>query len=206
VRIERACVAAIAVAAGLLLARPAPGEIKAGSHELAFHAGSFVGDEILDEEVDGESIELGSGLIAGASYAYNVIRDAALELRYSFSPNKIKDHDDFHAQLHLVELSGLFHINPTYGFVGYATAGGGGIFPRARHTITGTIEGEPRDIDLKNSVFFSAGLGAKIPLPLPRLFARAEARYRFIPRLIEDAEVAEPLNTIEVTFGLGRSF
>ena len=69
--------------------------------------------------------------------------------------------------------------------------------------ITGDINGQPVVLRDSNGFTANVGIGAKYNV-IDNLYVNAEARYRYLNRLVSDSN--QSLNTTETTLGIGWRF
>ena len=102
-----------------------------------------------------------------------------------------------------VDLDAVWNITPHLPIIGYVLAGAGYAWANLDSPITGDINGRPVVLRDSNGFTANIGLGVKYYV-MNNLYVNAEARYRYLNRLVSDSN--QNLNTTETTVGIGWRF
>jgi opacity protein-like surface antigen len=195
----------LAVAGALLLgAVPAMAQ-QAGHSEISVYAGSLFGDDLTKGPVTGTQPKLDDDLVVGLRYAYSFTPSLALEGSFGFNPNKVTHlvGDDIDIDVYTADINAVYNFSTGSRLTPYVTAGVGYAFANLDRPIVGTFAGQPVSIDDEEGVTANLGVGLKYDLT-DRVYARLDARYRYIDKLVDRAE--DSLNGGEITLGVGYRF
>jgi len=183
---------------------PALAEITAETFEAGVHVGWISGGDLTDTTVSGSTPELDGGLAWGCNANYNFTTNWAVEGRYTWEMSEATNTPtDTDMNVHLLDLNAVYHFNPEAQSVFYATAGLGWAFADLDNSITGTVNSVTESISDGDGFTFNVGGGVKYFMT-EKVILRGDVRYRYMNELVSAYE--EPLNTIEITGGVGYKF
>ena len=204
--IKKTSIAGMAVAGALLLgAVPVLAQEATGRSEISVYAGSLFGADLTKAPVSGTVPKLDDDFVAGLRYTYNFNPNFALEGSFGFNPNKVTHlvGDDIDIDVYTADINAVYNFPTGTRLTPYVTAGVGYAFANLDRPIVGTVGAQQVSIDDDEGVTANAGVGVKYDLT-DRLYARLDARYRYIDKLVDQVEDA--LNGAEVTLGVGYRF
>lgn len=195
---KKTSVVGLAVAGALLLgAAPTMAQHSAGSSEVSVYGGALFGDELTKGPASGTQPKLDDDLVVGLRYAYNFTENLGLEGSFGFSPNKVTHlaGDDIDIDVYTADINAVWNFATGTRLTPYVTAGVGYAFANLDRPIG--------SIDDDEGFTANAGLGVKFDFT-ERFHARLDARYRYIDKLVDQAD--DSLNGGEVTLGVGYRF
>jgi outer membrane beta-barrel protein len=201
----KASVVGMAVAGVLLAAAPAMAQDSAGTSEVSVYAGALFGDDLTKQPVSGSVPKLDDDFVAGLRYAYNFTPNFALEGSVGYNPNKVTHTvgSDIDIDVYTADLNAVWNFATGARLTPYVTAGVGYAVADLDKPLLGTVGNQSLAIDDDEGVTANAGVGLKYDLT-DHLLVRLDARYRFIDKLVNQAD--DSLNGGEVTLGLGWRF
>ncbi|MET0281125.1 MAG: porin family protein [Steroidobacteraceae bacterium] len=204
--IKKTSLVGAAVAGALLLgALPAAAQERTGTSEISVYAGALFGDDLTKAPVSGNVPKLDDDFVAGLRYAYNFTPNLALEGSFGISPNKVTGlvADDIDIDVYTADINAVYNFSTGTRLTPYVTAGVGYAFANLDRPIVGTVGSQQVAIDDDEGVTANVGVGLKYDFT-DRIFARVDARYRYVDKLVDQA--SDSLDGGEVTVGLGYRF
>jgi outer membrane beta-barrel protein len=193
-------------AVGMLAVQAVPAFAQqAGTHEAGVYAGALFGDDVTDRAISGQTPKLDDDLTFGLRYGYNITDALGIELSAGHSPNSITKvaGSDIDLDLTTLDVDAVWNFNNGTRFSPYVLAGVGYASADLDRRIQGVVAGQPVSIADDDGFTLNAGFGAKY-YATDHLFIRAEARYRYLDKVLERFD--DSLNTVETTLGVGWSF
>jgi opacity protein-like surface antigen len=103
----------------------------------------------------------------------------------------------------MVDLDGVWNVTPPFPIVAYVFAGAGYACANLDNADGGEINGRSVSLTDSNGFTANAGIGAKYYV-INNLYVDAQARYRYLDRLVSDSN--QNLNTAETTLAIGWGF
>lgn len=191
--------------AAALHGAPAAAQERSNHQEIQVYGGELFGDRITETPISGATPRLDDNVTFGARYTYHFTDTWGLQLSGGYSPGRAAHAASGSGNLGLttVDVDAVWNFTPGYRIVGYTIAGVGYARANFDQAIKGTVRGQYIGISDSNSFTANAGIGAKYYLT-SNLFVDAEARYRYLNRLV--SHYGQGLNTVETTVGLGWRF
>jgi len=197
----------LAAILGALMIGTAPAEAQIQPHKSEIHvyAGELFGDDLSDKAVSGRKPKLDDDLTYGVRYGYDFTESWGLEVSGGYSASTAKDvpGGDTNFNLGILDVDAVWHFTPRARVVGYLIGGAGYAIGNLDHRIGGTVAGTPVSIGGDSGFTLNAGIGAKF-FATKALMVRAEARYRYLDRLVDKLDAS--LDTVETTAGVGWVF
>jgi len=198
----------LGVAALIVLAlngAPAAAEEQARTQSVEIYGGEMFGDDLTNAPLSGRTPRLNDNAVVGARYNFNFTDRWGIQLSGGYSPShasRVASGKD-NLGLTTVDLDAVWNITPHFPIVGYVLAGAGYAWAHLDTPITGDINGQPVVLRDSNGFTANVGIGAKYYV-IDNLYVNAEARYRYLNRLVSDSN--QSLNTTETTLGIGWRF
>jgi outer membrane beta-barrel protein len=200
--------ARLGVAALIALAlygAPAAAEEQARTQSVEIYGGEMFGDNLTNAPLSGRTPRLNDNAVVGARYNFNFTDRWGIQLSGGYSPShasRVASGKD-NLGLTTVDLDAVWNITPHFPIVGYVLAGAGYAWAHLDTPITGDINGQPVVLRDSNGFTANVGIGVKYYV-IDNLYVNAEARYRYLNRLVSDSN--QSLNTTETTLGIGWRF
>lgn len=194
-----------AMAALALQSAPAVAQEQARTQSVEIFGGELFGDKLTDAPVSGRNPRLNDDALAGIRYNYNLTDMWGVQLSsgYSWSRASRVQVGDHKLGLTTVDLDAVWNITPQFPFVAYVLAGAGYAWANLDSPIVGVSNGRGVVLTDSNGFTANAGIGVKYYVS-NNLYIDAQARYRFLNRLVSDPN--QHLNTSETTLGIGWRF
>ena len=201
-----ATIGVVGILAALLIGTaPAEAQIQPHKSEIHVYAGELFGDDLTDKTVSGRTPKLDDDITFGVRYGYNFTESWGLEVSGGYSASSAKDSPggDIDLNLATLDVDAVWHFTPRARVVGYLIGGAGYAIANLDHPIQGNVAGKPVSIGDDSGFTLNAGIGAKF-FATKGFMVRAEARYRYLDRLVDRFDAS--LNTVETTVGVGWAF
>lgn len=180
-------------------------QVQPGSHEVHGYGGYLFGGDLTDRPVSGAEPQLDDDFTLGLRYGYNITDQWGVEVSLGYNPNSVTDlaGSDVDIDLTMLDVDAVWHILPAQKWVPYLVAGVGYAQASLDKPIVGASGATTYTIDDDSGFTANAGAGLKW-FATDRLIVRAEARYRYLDKVID--RFAEPINSFETTLGVGWKF
>jgi opacity protein-like surface antigen len=193
-----------ALAAVALKCAPAMAQEQPRAQSVEIFGGELFGDKLTDTPVSGRNPRLNDDALAGIRYNYNVTDMWAAQLSsgYSWSSASRVPGGRNNLGLTTVDLDAVWNITPQFPIVAYVLAGAGYAWANF-DSVAGERNGRAFVLNDSNGFTANAGLGVKYYVS-GNLFVDAQARYRYLDRLVSDSN--QHLNTTETTLAVGWRF
>jgi outer membrane beta-barrel protein len=195
----------VLLAGGTLHGAPAMAQALGNTDELHVYWGWLFGDNLTAQPLSGSSPRLGDHVTYGARYNHNFTDVWGLELAGGQTQTRAThvSTGDTDLRLRTADLDVTWNFSPKSWAAGYTLMGVGYARSRLDHALVGLVNGQPESLDGTSSVSANLGIGVRCYLT-QHFMIRAEARYRYISRLLDTN--AQGLNTAEATVGVGFRF
>lgn len=198
-------IAALSAVVLLAASGTAMAQVQPGSHEGHVYGGYLFGGDLTDRPLSGTDPQLDDDLLAGLRYGYNITEQWGVEVSLGYNPNAVTDlaGRDIDLDLTLLDVDAVWHMLPAQQWVPYVVAGIGYAQASLDQPIITTVGTRTYRIDDDSGFTANAGVGIKW-FATDRVIVRAEARYRYLDKLID--RFSEPINSVETTLGVGWKF
>ena len=204
--LSRYAVAGTALAAALALqSAPALSQEQAGAQSVEIFGGELFGDRLTDTPLSGRTPRLNDDALAGLRYNYNLTDMWGVQLSSGYSWSRASRLQTGKNLLGVttVDLDAMWNITPQFPLVAYVLAGAGYAWANLDSPIAGESNGRAVILTDGNGFTANAGIGVKYYVN-GNLYIDALARYRYLDRLVSDAN--QHMNTAETTLGIGWRF